>query len=401
MIPELRARFNANFTPALYGKFLTELDARCGTHVKFRNSETPCFFPGVLLARMAEAGARMVGELLENADYLAAAGESIPPEFRVPRTDPHPLFVQADFGVVRNEAGELEPRLVEIQGFPSLYAYQVELAKTYSDVYRLPPDLDSLLEDLTPSMYRAIVTRAIQGAHDPENVVLLEIDPQQQKTLADFLLTERMFGVRTVDIRDVRKENNRLYYEREGNRIPIHRIYNRVIVDELIRRQIPLAFDFRDDLQVEWAGHPNWFFRLSKFSLPYLRHPFVPRSRFLDKVHELPADPENFVLKPLFSFAGLGVIVGPTRAEIEAIPPARRSQYLLQERVRFEPVIQTPCGLTNAEIRIMYVWTDRLQPVTTIVRMGRGKMMGVDHNRDLEWVGASAGFRTVLSLTLP
>jgi hypothetical protein len=242
-------------------------------------------------------------------------------------------------------SGELEPRLVEIQGFPSLYAYQVELAKTYSDVYRLPPDLDSLLGGLTPASYRAIVTRAILGGHDPENVVLLAIAPREQNTLADFLLTERMCGVRT------------------------------------------LAFDFRDDLQAEWAGHPNWFFRLSKFSLPYQRHPFVPHSEFLEL--------ENFVLKPL-SFAGMGVAADPTRGEIDAIPADRRSQYLLQERVRFEPVIQTPFGLTDAEIRILYVWTDRMEPVTTIVRMGRGKMMGVNDNRDLQWVGASAGFRTVL-----
>ena len=397
MIPELRARFNANFTPALYQKFLGELDARCGTHVKFRNCETPCFFPSGLLAQMADAGAQLVGQLVEDPEYLALADQSIPSEFRVPRTDPEPLFVQADFGLVQNDEGELEPRLVEIQGFPSLYAYQLELASTYSDVYRLPADLRSLLGDLRPDGYRALVRRAILGGQDPENVVLLEIDPRLQKTLPDFLLTERMCGARTVDIRDVRRVGNRLHYEYAGKSIPIHRIYNRVIADELSRKKIVLGFDFRDDLQVEWAGHPNWFFRLSKFSLPYLQHPFVPPSQFLDRVRDLPPDPENFVLKPLFSFAGLGVVVGPTREQIEAVPDDQRSQYLLQKRVHFHPVIQTPFGLTNAEIRIMYTWTDRLQPVTTIVRLGRGKMMGVDHNRDMEWVGASAAFSPVLS----
>jgi hypothetical protein len=170
--------------------------------------------------------------------------------------------------------------------------------------------------------------------------------------------------------------------------IPIHRIYNRVIVDELVRKQIPLAFDFRDDLNVEWAGHPNWFFRISKFSLPFLKHPSVPRSQFLSDVKELPAPPEQLVLKPLYSFAGLGVIVGPTMEEVAAA----KGPYLLQERVKFEPVIETPFGPTNAEIRVMYIWADVLQPITTIIRMGRGKMMGVDHNRDLEWVGASAGY---------
>lgn len=390
MIPELRRRFNANFTPELYTRFLTRLDEHCGVHVNFRNCETPCFFPTELLNRTAEAGAELVRRLVGNVEYLAGADARIPDEFLVPGVDPKPLFVQADFGLVKDSAGEYQPRLVEIQGFPSLYAYQVELAKTYCEVYNL--DYAYLLGGLADSAYRALLTKAIRNGHDPENVVLLEIDPGRQKTLADFLLTGRICQVPTVDIRDVRKRGNRLFYTSEGREIPIRRIYNRVIVDELIRRKTELAFDFRDDLEVEWAGHPNWFFRISKFSLPYLNDPSVPRSQFLSDVKEPPAAPEQFVLKPLFSFAGIGVIVGPTREQIESIPDAQRCSYLLQERVRFEPVIETPFGPTNAEIRIMYIWSDELRAVNTIVRMGRGKMMGVDQNRDMEWVGASAGF---------
>jgi hypothetical protein len=390
MVPELRRRFNANFTQEKYRRFLQRLDERCGTPVKFRNCETPCFFPGELLNRMAEAGSELVRQLVGNPEYLAAADAQIPPEFRVPHVDLQPLFVQADFGIVKTPDGGYEPKLVEIQGFPSLYAYQVELAKTYLEVYDL--DQPYLLDSLDDVSYRKLLTGTLLNGHDPENTVLLEIDPEEQKTLPDFLLTERYTGVAAVNIRNVRKRGNRLFYEQAGREIPIHRIYNRAIADELIRKQVPLAFDFRDDLNVEWAGHPNWFFRISKFSLPYLHHPSVPRSQFLSEVSELPANPEQFVLKPLFSFAGLGVIVGPTREQIERIPQDQRSAYLLQERVKFEPVIETPHGATNAEVRVMYLWTgDRLRPVTTIIRMGRGKMMGVDHNRDLEWVGASAG----------
>jgi hypothetical protein len=390
LIPELRRQFNARFTPELYQRFLTRLDERCGTHVSFRNCETPCFFPTELLQRVAAAGNDLVLQLVDNPEYLAAADAHIPPAFRVPKVDRRPLFVQADFGLVKDSGGGYQPKLVEIQGFPSLYAYQVELAKTYSEVYGL--DHSYLLPPLEESSYLDLLTRALLNGHDPETVVLLEIDPLKQKTYSDFLLTERYCGIPTVDILEVRKRGNRLSYERHGREIPIHRIYNRAIVDELVRKQITPAFDLREDLQVEWAGHPNWFFRISKFSLPYLKHPSVPRSEFLSEVQELPAPPERLVLKPLFSFAGLGVVVGPTKEQIEAVPQDLRSSYLLQERVKFEPVIETPHGPTNAEIRIMYVWLDRLQPVTTIVRMGRGKMMGVDHNRDLEWVGGSAGF---------
>jgi hypothetical protein len=389
MIPELRRRFNSNFTPELYRRFLERLDERCGTHVAFRNCETPCFFPAELLDRTAKAGAELVHQLVGNAEYLARADEQIPEAFRVPRVDAQPLFVQADFGLVKDADGVYHPKLVEIQGFPSLYAYQVELAKTYSEVFGL--DHAYLLGGLTDAVYLELLSKTFLNGHAPENVVLLEIDPWQQKTLADFLLTRRACGIPIVDIRDVRKRGNRLFYAAGAQEVPIHRIYNRAIADELVRKEIQLSFDFRDDLEVEWAGHPNWFFRISKFSLPFLNHPSVPRSQFLSDVKELPDAPEQLVLKPLFSFAGLGVIVGPTREEIESVPENQRSSYLLQERVQFEPVIKTPAGPTNAEIRVMYIWQNHLQAVTTIIRMGRGKMMGVDHNRDLEWVGASAG----------
>jgi hypothetical protein len=233
--------------------------------------------------------------------------------------------------------------------------------------------------------------RAIVGSQDPENVILLEIHPQKQKTLPDFLLTEKMLGVRTVDIVDVKKDGSRLYYEHDGKRIPIRRIYNRTIVDELERKNIKLNFDWRDDLDVEWAGHPNWYFRISKFSIPYLRHASVPKTWFLDRLDEVPSDLENYALKPLYSFAGLGVVIAPSKEEIAAISPERRPYYILQERMQFDSVIETPFGGTKAEVRVMYIWLEELRPVLTIIRMGRGLMMGVDHNKNMEWVGASAG----------
>jgi hypothetical protein len=222
-------------------------------------------------------------------------------------------------------------------------------------------------------------------------VILMEIDPAHQKTLPDFLVTEQMLGVRAVDIAAIRKEGSHLYYERGGKRVPIRRIYNRAIVDELERKDVKLAFDWRDHLDVEWAGHPNWYFRISKFSIPYLKHESVPKTWFLDQLQEIPADLENYALKPLYSFAGLGVIIAPKKEDIAAIPAEKRPYYILQERLNFEPVIETPFGGTKAEVRVMYIWLDKLTPVLTIIRMGRGLMMGVDHNKNMEWVGASAG----------
>jgi hypothetical protein len=354
---------------------------------------------------MAEDGKELIRQLVESPEYRARSNASIPAEFRVPNEPAHPMFVQVDFGLVRAASGELQPKLVELQAFPSLYAYQVTLAQNYIDVYGLdrmaasgsrPPAsgdarLQFFLSGLGEKTYRELLRAAIVGTHDPENVILMEIHPQEQKTLPDFLLTEKMLGVRTVDITAIKKQGAQLYYERSGGRVRIQRIYNRAIVDELQRKEVKLGFDWRDDLDVEWAGHPNWYFRISKFSIPYLRHESVPKTWFLDQLERVPDDLQNYALKPLYSFAGLGVVIAPKKEDIAAIPAEKRAEYILQERLHFEPVIETPFGGTKAEVRVMYVWVETLTAVLTIIRMGRGLMMGVDHNKDMEWVGASAG----------
>jgi hypothetical protein len=414
MISSLRKSFNDGFTPVKYQAFLRRIDEVSGTHVSFRLSETPCFVPKALLDRMARDGAELIRQLVDSPTYRKKSDEAVPAEFNVPNEPDHPMFVQVDFGLVRGADGELHPKLVELQAFPSLYAYQGPLAEAYIDVYGLngPEWLPAksrflatlgmttsasanspfkyLLSGLDTASYRDLLRRAIVGSHDPENVILMEIDPAQQKTLPDFLLTEKMLGIKTVDIAAIKKEGSRLYYEQSGKRVPIRRIYNRAIVDELERKNVKLNFDWRDDLDVELAGHPNWYFRISKFSIPYLKHESVPKTWFLDQLSETPADLENYALKPLYSFAGLGVVIAPKREDIAAIPEEKRPYYILQERMHFEPVIETPFGGTKAEVRVMYVWLNELTPVLTIIRTGRGLQMGVDHNKNMEWVGASA-----------
>jgi hypothetical protein len=329
---------------------------------------------------MASDGADLIRQLM-TPEYLKRSEETVPREYRVPNEDARPLFIQVDFGLT----AQLEPKLVEIQAFPSLYAYQPFLQQTYRTAYGLDAALFERTNDIGPDpSFEDQLRRAVLGDHAPENVVLLEIDPQHQKTLPDFLLTEKLLGIKTVCITRLEKRGRRLYHEG----VPIERIYNRVIVDELVRRKIATPFDYRDDLEVEWAGHPNWYFRISKFSIPFLKHSSVPRTKFFNE--GVPDDLENWVLKPLYSFAGLGVVIGLSREEIARIEDP--SQYILQERVEFAPLVETPHGATKAEIRVMYIWLDELRAVTTIIRMGRGKMMGVDHNRDMEWVGASAAF---------
>jgi len=392
MIPALREEFNRNYTPEKYQNFLDSLVKACGKPIGFRVSETPVFVPKSLLDQMAQYGRELVAQLLTSPKYLRVSDKTVPPEYNVPNETPRPMFVQVDFGLIRNAKGGLEPKLVELQAFPSLYGYQALSAQHYIDDFGLSKDLGIYMSGFDHRSYIALMRELIVGNHAPESVILMEIDPEHQKTLPDFLITQKELGIAIVDILSLKKHGKKLYYSSEGREIEVRRIYNRCIVDELERKDVTLPFDLREELDVEWAGHPNWYFRISKFSIPYLNHRCVPQTWFLDENPTVPDDNQNYLLKPLYSFAGAGIKFAPTEADIDAIPASERHNYIMQERMRFEPVIATPHGMTQMETRIMYVWPENgeLTPVLPLIRMGRGVMMGVDHNRDLEWVGGSS-----------
>lgn len=414
MIPELRQDFNCcRFRPEAFRGMLHGLDAASRTHVSFPVAETPCFFPKALLEEMAAIGADLTKRLLNNPEYLSRSLVAIPERWRAANQDAHPHFLTADFGLVRDSRGRLAPRLVEMQAFPSVFGFQWLLSEAYRSAFDLPPNLNYFLSGLDEARYWKLLQQVIVGHHDPDTVVLAEVTPATQKTLPDFNVTADRLGIAIVDIAEIEPEDHvdpfsnspspRLCYRNGRRRSPIRRIYNRAIVDELVERQIRLRFDYREPFNVEWAGHPNWYFHISKFALPFLDHPAVPPAVFLSDWfsntkgafrERLPGDRNQWILKPLYSFAGQGIIFAPTEDQLRSIPSDRRSHYLLQERVAFEPVIETPAGATQAEIRILYLWPDRghLTPVIALVRLGRGKMMGVDHNRGQSWVGASAAF---------
>ena len=250
-----------------------------------------------------------------------------PIAFTVPNAEALPTFLQVDFGLVRGPSGAIEPKLVELQAFASLYGFQLAVAEAFRDAFSLDPSLGLYLS--RPASRRVSRHRRQGVARTvtiPSDVVLMEIEPRKQKTWPDFVVTEQMWGVRAVDTSEVLREGRRLFYMRDGQRTPIARIYNRVIPDELERKNVPLPFDYRDDLDVEWAGHPSWFFQISKFSIPLLRHPSVPRRGFSHEIDRLPADRERYLLKPLFSFAGGGIVFAPTDAQIAAIPMSERHE---------------------------------------------------------------------------
>ena len=387
MIPSLREQYNAQFTEEKYQRFLQTLDAAVGAKIDFRVAETPVFLPKNLLQEMQQAAGEIIGQL-DTPAYYRESERAVPAPYRVPNDAPHPLFVQVDFAVTRDANGRFSPQLIELQGFPSLYGFQIVLTQTFQKFFDLG-HLQYLLNGITIERYVALLRQALLNHHDPENVVLMEIQPEKQKTACDFYCTEKFTGVKAVCITTIKKRGRKLFYQKDGQEIPIHRIYNRVIVDEFVKKNIAIDFDFREELDVEWAGHPNWYFRMSKFSLPFLRHRNVPRAYFLHQLERVPENLEHYVLKPLFSFAGSGVKIDVTTADLEAVPPAERPYHLLQEKIEYGPVIKTPDAASKVEVRMMFLWLDRPLSVTTLARLSQGKMLGVDFNKNKTWVGAS------------
>lgn len=396
MIEQIRGSFNASFSDEQYRRLLQELGAAFGREVKFRVAETPVFVPAALRAQLLE-GCEDIFDTLARPDFVEKTrGAIASPEHWVPNEDPKPLFIQVDFGICSNADGTVSPQLIEIQGFPSLYCFQVLLAETFRKVYEIPSEFQTMFGGLDREQYLGLMREAVVGGHRPEEVVLLEVEPEKQGTNIDFYATEAYLGVKVLDLQDLRKDGRELYYLDGDRRVRVRRIYNRVIFDELDRRDdLTLHFKFTDDLDVEWAGHPNWFFRLSKYSLPLFKSKFVPETNFL---HELEAWPDNladYVLKPLFSFAGQGVKINVTREDLDSIPSELRSGYILQRKVQYAPVVETPDGPAKCEIRMMALWLpewDRPRVVNNICRLSKGEMVGVRYNKDKTWVGGTVCF---------
>ncbi|UOQ64507.1 hypothetical protein [Hymenobacter volaticus] len=393
MIPEFRSRYNQAFSPERYQEMLRTIDQELPGQLEFRLAETPIFVPAPLRDKLVQAGESII-DVLTAPDFKERTEQAVPPALRVPNENAHTSFLAIDYAVCRNASGELEPQLIELQGFPSLYAFQDYLQGAYRRFFPVPDSVSHLFGGATSDEYIAKLRELIVGNENPENVILLELFPEKQKTRIDFELTKRNLGVAPVCLTKVRKEGRQLYYEQDGRRIPIKRIYNRVIFDELAHYPgLETEFELTDDVDVEWVGHPNWFFRISKYTLPLLHSPYIPPSYRLDQLPSYPVDLENYVLKPLFSFAGSGVKLDVTAADLEAIPD--KHNYLLQRKVQYEPVVQSPDGLVKCEIRMLYGWLDgdaRPTLLTNLGRLSRGAMIGVDFNKNKDWVGGSVCF---------
>ena len=393
MIKEIREKYNSVFNKETYQKFLNDFDLLHNRKVEFRIAESPVFVPKKLKDDLIEAGEKIIDDLL-NPDYLQQSTKAIPKDLFVANETKHPHFLAIDFAICKDADGNYLPQLIELQAFASLFFWQDLLPRTYRKTFHVPDGFSHLFNGLTTETYRDEMRRILLGKHKPENVILLEIEPEKQKTWIDFWETLTHTGITPVCISKVIKEGKNLFYLKDGNKTPIHRIYNRVIFDELLQRDdLKREFNLTDDVNVEWAGHPNWFFRISKYSMPFLKNKYVPPSFFLNELKSYPDDLENYVLKPLFSFAGSGVIIDVTKDALDRITD--RENYILQRKVEYVPAMQSPTGPVKVEIRLLYIWHEnaaRPMLVNNLTRLSKGAMIGVSHNKNKDWVGGSSSF---------
>ncbi len=389
-----RKIYNEAFSEDLYQNLLASIEEDFPDELDFRVAESPVFVPLALKEKLLEACESFIDVIVAD-DFRDRTERAIPAAQQVPNENEHTSFLAIDFAICKDKNGELEPQLIELQGFPSLMAYQAYLSELFKFHTPIPESFDYSFGVRTYEEYMEALRNLIVCEEDPENVILLEIYPKKQKTRVDFAVTERMLGVKAVCYTDLIKEGRKLYYEVAGKKIQVKRIYNRLIFDDLTNfPDLKSDYVFTDDIDVTWVGHPNWFFRISKFTLPLLTSPYVPETKYLsDYQGNFPGDLENYVLKPLFSFAGTGVQLHVEREELAGI--ADPENYILQKKVSYEPVIQAPDGLVKCEIRMLYIWPDeakRPQLLTSLSRLSRGEMIGVRFNKDFTWVGGSAAF---------
>jgi hypothetical protein len=395
MVPAMREWFNNNFTEEKYKAYLEELHNKYPGALEFRVAETPIFIGKDFTEKMIGACESIV-DVITQFNFKTLTSHAIPADVRVPNENEFSHFIAFDFGICENENGELEPQLIEMQGFPTLFAYQIwhdELTRKHFDI---PENYTAYLNGFEKDSYIQLLKDVILGSHAPENVILLEILPHQQKTRVDFYSTSDYVGIPIVCLTELIQEGNKLFYEKDGKKIQVKRIYNRIIFDDLQQQSAAIQEKGKlllEDLDVEWAPHPNWFYRISKYTLPLISHPYIPVTKFLNEIKEMPEDLENYVLKPLFSFAGQGVVIDVTKEDIEKVTDP--ANWILQRKVKYADVIKTPDIPAKAEIRIFYFWKEgEARPVATnnLARLSKGKMIGVRYNKDKAWVGGSLAY---------
>ena len=396
MVPYIREKYNLRFTEAAYEGLKARIETDCPGQLEFRLAETPAFMDRALKDKLLAASDYVVG-FITHPGFMEMTEGAIPAECQVPGEKPHTEFLAVDYAICRNaETGELEPKMIELQGFPSLFSYQEYISSVMPQYLYVPEGYSYFFDPaMSGQSYLALLKQTMCGSHAQEDCILLEIEPEKQKTRIDFYCTKKLLNVDSVCLTKLETEGRKVYRRTpDGRRLQVKRIYNRVIFDELLQRKdLNPQFDFNKEYDIEWAGHPAWFFRISKYILPFLDHPSVPKTRRLNEFRPSADELEKYVLKPLYSFAGQGVVINVTEADMDGV--ADPENWILMEKVAYEPAIKAPVGDIKCEIRLLYLWPEgdaRPTLCTNLVRLSQGMMSGVRYNKDKTWIGGSTAY---------
>ena len=396
MIPIIRAAFNAQFTEARYQHYLSILNTNFKDSIPFRIAETPVFIDKSFKTQLLAAG-DYICQFITDPSFSSKTSQAIPAGMCIPNEQPVPDCLVIDFAIAEGEDGNPIPQLIELQGFPSLFAFELLQAQALATAYTLPAGFSPFLNDYNPSSYLEFLSKIIKG-EPAKHTILLEIKPYEQKTRLDLLLTESWFNVPIVCLSEIYIKHESLYYKKEGIETKIERIYNRIVYDELMQQEaiFKTQFDLFQSVEtIEWVNHPHHFFRISKYILPLLKHPAIPEAFILsDWIKDKTlCKLDAFICKPLFSFGGQGVMLQPTFAALEAIQDPEN--WILQKKVQYAPAIVTPSGPSKAEIRLFYFWDKQLNrfvATNNLTRISKGPMIGVSYNDTATWIGGSIGY---------
>ena len=398
MIHFIRSLFNEAFTDALYTKYLSEINKPFPNSLDFRVAETPIFIDQKFTAQLLELG-NYVNEVIMGEEFKLITQPALVDQLVIPNEPDFPACIVMDFAVAKNDENEIVPALIELQGFPSLFAFELLQDEAIKNTYDIPHGFTPYLNSYTKDKYITHLERVIKGnpvTNQKKHTVLLEILPHQQKTRIDFYCTNEYLNIPIVCITEIFNKGNKLFYKRDGIQFQIDRIYNRIVMDELKKQTKSIQEKgniFQTELAIEWVTHPNHFFRISKFLMPYLTHPYIPKTQFVHQLTSIPTNLDEYILKPLFSFAGQGVIIDIQKGDIEKI--TNPEKWILQEKVHYSECIETPTGPAKAEIRLFYFWDEtqhKYVATMNLARLSKGKMIGVDYNKTATWVGGSLAY---------
>jgi hypothetical protein len=394
MIAAIRNKFNQSFRERKYQQMLAEIEKECPKCIEFRLAETPIFINAATKHKLIKAG-NEIGAFITGPEFKQQTEKSFQQVLTPPNEKGLPECIVMDFAICENKNGEITPKLIELQGFPSLFGFEWFHDRVLRQNFEIPKGYSPYLNNYDESLYLAHLKKMIKGIQN-KHTVLLELFPHEQKTKIDFYITQKLLDIPIVCLSEVFVIDHELFYARSGINYKIERIYNRVVWDELDKQSENIQAKGKlllDTLDIEWVTHPNHYYRISKFTIPFLKSSAVPYTQFLSAINSLPKDLENYVLKPLFSYAGQGVIIDLTPNDIARVEDPEN--WILQEKVNYAPVIETPSGPAKTEIRLFYFWNANTQTYVAtmnLARLSKGKMIGVSYNANATWVGGSLAY---------